>query len=432
MSAFESAIDDSFDPVPQPPPDEEFTDESFFDNAYRGPRNGHWEVASSIGSFIDDRCPTVYGYHHKSHGGGHGAHIDEGLAKRLIQATIEDKRAATIAAARSTPPADHLSDRVKSTSTAPGVKTPKPFYVPALRNRPYNPVLPEFVKAADHSPTPPAAEAIQSQRKPSSTPKLSVSVGRSTPSPAVASTKAASFRPDPSPLTGRTIKILGKNGEVAFVDLPSLPKSYTQAPSSVKDVAADKAIEHPETTWQQDKSAHSFSPNTGGSSKSKNSLIPAIRSSVAEEHTQKQDNQWTSKSLASQPKQDRRSPSVVMSGALPVPSPWVSPVPQSAAASCNDSGVLMGGMSAVASKIGSGMVDSNRHSSAISQGVFSVAQKIANMPSNSNGNPSPIPVDPPTHLFDEVGMGVTIGFPVGKVLSERSNRTTHHSNFGSV
>ena len=165
MSAFESAIDDSFDPVAQPSPDEEYTDDSFFDNAYQGPRDGHWDVTSSVGSFIDDRAPTVYGHHNKPHGTGRGLHIDEGLAKRLMQATIEEKRTAVIAAARSPTPADQISDRVKKSSAPSEAKTPKPFVVPPVRNRPYNPVVPDFPAATDSAPALPEAESTQSRRR---------------------------------------------------------------------------------------------------------------------------------------------------------------------------------------------------------------------------------------------------------------------------
>jgi len=164
MSAFESAIDDSFDPIPQPSLDEEYTDDSFFDNAYQGPRDGHWDVTSSVGSFIDDRSPTVYGYHNKPHATGRGLHIDEGLAKRLMQATIEDKRTAANAAAKSVPP-DHLSSRGKNSPASSESRTPKPFFVPELRYRPYNPVVPDFPEATDDAPALPVPESTRSQRK---------------------------------------------------------------------------------------------------------------------------------------------------------------------------------------------------------------------------------------------------------------------------
>jgi hypothetical protein len=104
MSAFESAIDDSFDPVPQLVRDTEGQDDDLFDNAYQGPREGHWEVTSSVGSFIDDRCPTTYGYGRRSGTNGRGTLIDEGLAKKLMQATIEEKRTTALATSKDKTP----------------------------------------------------------------------------------------------------------------------------------------------------------------------------------------------------------------------------------------------------------------------------------------------------------------------------------------
>jgi hypothetical protein len=430
MSAFESAIDDSFEPIPQPPPDEEYTDDSFFD-AYQGPRDGHWEVASSVGSFIDDRCPTEYGYHHKSYGAGRKSLVDEGLARRLMQATIENKRNAAIAAARTVPPLVQSSERIKNSPAPSEVKKPKPFFVPALHNRPHDPMVPDIPETTNSAAFFPVAGSIRSHHKPSSTAKVSASAGRPTPPPAVTRASAASDKLDSSPSTTRTIKILGKNGEVAFVNLPSLPKTYSQAPSSVRYVATDKPAERSGNTSRLARPAHSSHSNFG-SDKSKKHVIPAIHTSVAEEQTQEQDDHWASRSLGSGPKQTHQPPSVIMSGALPIPSLWASPVPQSVAASCKDSGVVMGGMSAVVSKAGSDRITSIRPGSAISQGVFGVAQKIANMPANSHGKSNSVPADLSPQLFNEVGMGVTTGFPAPKMLSERSNRTADYPNLGSA
>jgi hypothetical protein len=97
MSAFESAIDDSFDPAPQLVRDTEGQDDDLFDNAYQGPREGHWEVTSSIGSFIDDRCPTTYDYGHRSRTNGRGALIDGHCAcERQNTRTRDESQGQTI------------------------------------------------------------------------------------------------------------------------------------------------------------------------------------------------------------------------------------------------------------------------------------------------------------------------------------------------
>lgn len=430
MSAFESAIDDSLDPVPQPSPDEEYTDDSFFDNAYQGPRDGHWDVTSSVGSFVDDRSPTVYGYHNKPYGTGRGLNIDEGLAKRLMQATVEEKRTAVIAAARSPPPADQLSDQVKRSPAPSDAKTPKPFFVPPVRNRPYNPVVPDFPSAVENTPAPPAAESTRSRLKPSGNSKASFPADRSTQPSTAAQANAASDRPDPSSSTGHTIKILGKNGEVAFVNLPSLPKTYPQASSSVRISAPDQAAERFKTSSNHDKQSHSPYPNCGIDGK-ETEMIPETRAPASKEETPSPNSEWAAIPPTSESKQTHKSGSAIMSGALPMSSPWASPVPHSVAASCKDSGVVMDGMSAVASNAGSAKTASTKPGSAISQKVFSVAQNIAKMASNASGKSNPVQAAPLPPPFDEVGMGVTTGFPAQKAQSERSNWMARYTGFGS-
>ena len=161
-------------------------------------------------------------------------------------------------------------------------------------------------------------------------------------------------------------------------------------------------------------------------------MIPQIRAHSSKEQRPSPDGEWAAIPPASEPKQTHQSSSAMMSGALPMLSPWASPVPQSAVASCKDSGIVMGGMSAVASNVGSRKTASTKHGSAISRGVFSIARKIANMPSESNRKPSSEQEAPLLPAFDEVGMGVTTGFPAQKVLSERSNLMAGYPGFGSA
>ena len=429
MSAFESAIDDSFDPVPQPSPDAEHTDDSFFDNAYQGPRDGHWDVTSSVGSFIDDRSPTVYGYHNKPYGTGRGINIDEGLAKRLMQATVEEKRTAVIAAARSPPPAVHSSDQVKGSSAPSEAKTSRPFFVPPVRNRPYNPAAPDSPSAADNSPAPRVAGSTLSRRQPSANSKASFSAGRPTPPPTAAQANAASDRPDPSLSTGHTIKILGKNGEVAFVNLPSLPRTYSQA-SSVRNPAPDQVAERSKTSSNHDKQSHLSYPNFGIDDE-QTEMTPETNAPASKEETPNPNSVWAAIPPISEPRQTHNSGSATTSRALPMPSPSALPVPQSVAASGKDSGVVMGGMSAVASNAGSAKTASKKPGSAISQRVFSVAQNIAKMASNASGKSSSVQAAPLPPPFDEVGMGVTTGFPAQKKQSERSNWIARNTGFGS-
>jgi hypothetical protein len=429
MSAFESAIDDSFDPAPQLVRDTEGQDDDLFDNAYQGPREGHWEVTSSVGSFIDDRCPTTYGYGHRSRTNGRGALIDEELAKKLMQATIEEKRITALATSKDRTPTSVTGDRAKQSSTPLEVKSPKPFFVPASRNRPYNPVMPDIAAVTNDITESPKANSAKLYSKPNSNAKSPASAGRHTPPHAVFGTSAASDHPNPSPSTGRTIRILGNNGEVAFVNLPSLPKTYQNTPSSIEIAPADKSNNRSKSQSHDHEHTPSPSPNSGISVKG--SIIPAVSDRIGEKRTLAENDQWATTSPANELQHFRSSSSPVMSGALPVTS-WKSvSAAQSAAQSCKDSGVAIDGMSAAVSRAGSGRTVSAKPGSAISQGVFSFAQQIANTPSTSSKIPKAVQAAPVQQPFEEIGIGLTTGFPAQKQASERSNRTAAHQSFRS-
>lgn len=347
-----------------------------------------------------------------------------------MQATIEDKRTAAIAATNPAP-SDQLSAQSRHSPTPSEVKTPKPFFVPALRNRPYNPVVADLPEATDNAPALPVAQSMRSERKPGRHSKRTVSAGRPTPSLAATQANAPSDRSVPSPSTGRTIRILGKNGEVAFVNLPLLPTAYPQAPSSVRNSTKDHPAKRSETSFNHDKQSHSSHSNSGIDNKGTDT-IPQTRTHSSKEQTPSLDGEWAAIPPASEPKQTHQLSPTMMYGALPMPSPWVSPVPQSAIASCKDSRIVMGGVSGVASNAGSRKAASTKPGSAISRGVFSVAQKIANTPSESSKKPSSERAAPPPLPFDEVGTGVTTGFPGQKEMSEQSNRMASYLGFGSV
>jgi hypothetical protein len=425
MSAFESAIDDSFDPAPQLVRDTEGRDDDLFDNAYQGPREGHWEVTSSIGSFIDDRCPTTYDYGHRSCTNGRGALIDEGLAKKLMQATIEEKRVTALTKDKT--PTSLTSHRAKQSSTPLEVKSPKPFFVPALRNRSYDPVMPDVAAVANDTTASPKANSAKVYSKSNGNAESPAAASHHTLPPAVAGTSAASDNPGPSPSTGRTINILGKNGEVAFVNLPSLPKTYPRASSSFTPDAADKLDSRSEPHSRDHKQTHSPSPRSGISVKG--SIIPAVSDRIGERRAQMEHDQWATTSPANGNLRPTSSP--VMSGALSATSWKSASAARSNGQSCKDSGVAMGGMSAVVSKAGSGKTVSTKPGSAISQGVFSFAQRVANTPSAPSKRPEAVQAAPVQQPFEEIGMGVTTGFPAQKQASERSNRTAAHQSFRS-
>ncbi|TKA46546.1 hypothetical protein B0A54_02378 [Friedmanniomyces endolithicus] len=131
-----SAIDDSFEP-------------NFFPasiapshglSAYNGPRSGHWSVSSSIGSAIDDRCPTIWGVNTGPGATGpSGATavkpIEASLLKRIGRAAVAERAAAEVERGRRfVYEADNESQAsVKYESKKANESAPKGFYVPKVK-----------------------------------------------------------------------------------------------------------------------------------------------------------------------------------------------------------------------------------------------------------------------------------------------------------
>lgn len=424
MSAFESAIDDSFEYTPQPLPEDSNNDELLFDNAYNGPRDGHWDVTSSVESFVDDRCPTVYGYSANVRSTGHGMNIDGGLAKRLMQATIEGKRAAAAAL----PPPSKAASNVKAQSDA---KAPKRFVVSPMRNKPHAP----FTQQRQDGPK-------DAPKKTNSAHKVNeaIDMPKTQPAPARApkatASKAASDTPRQGLPNTRVIRILGKNGEEAFIPVPSLPMMLSrpggQGGGSVAPAVQGRcsaATPSKSETQPQKGVSNDGVRNTTVPAKS-NVKIAEPQQTKKQKQKQKQKNQDATQQLNPGTAQSHRSGPAMMSGALPVPSEKASPAPLSAANSCKDSGIVIDDNLGVTSKPGSFKASSCKAGSAnpgsaISQGVLNVAEKIAKMSSATSKHSRSARVEPAGWTFEETGMGVTTGFPAQQSASNRSATKPH-------
>ena len=346
MSAFESAIDDSFDPPPQPIEDEETDDESFFDNAYNGPRDGRWEVASSVGSFVDDRCPTVYGYRPQTRPAGRETRIDDGLVKKLMQATVEHKRAEAATLARQTVTVGGApTDNGKAPSAPPSVKVSRPFFVPPLRNKPYIPMVASRQGDQEH-----IQKANSAQQFTKANNDFQATATREVAATKSVIAKAQSDTPQRMTPDRSTIRILGKNGEEAFISLPSLVKSVhasshrTQQRSEVavpvsrsrvsaEDFQPDETVAAPELIEPEEQDQNqNQEQNKRQKNRQKNNKQKKLQDRV---------EQLITESPQVEEVGSQRAASWVMSGALPAPSREPSQAPHSAANSMRDSGVAM-------------------------------------------------------------------------------------------
>jgi hypothetical protein len=413
-----------------------------FDGAYRGPRLGHWPVASSVGSFVDDRSPTIHSRRGRPRSTRSGVQSDEGLTKKLIRAAMEQKLTAASAAAKSTLATSVSSERTKASTTRSEAKAPEPFIVPPMSSRSYKSTKPDVAARTMELPVISAAGSVKSHQKPSSKPSVPPSVPRTSP-PAATRFNAASVKLTKSltrdgsirtpqedgavclpnllaslpnlPLSlpkwtpASTIRVIDENGEIQVLNIPA--GDYSKPTSSVRSVEQT----NPATT----RSGDDF-------------IIPSTSACLDEKHKQLREHGTSTASVAPSNVSRKSAQSAMMSGALPAPSQKSNSVPQSATRSCKDSGVAMGSASAPDSKVNSRRTVSSRAGSdEIPDSVVSFARKIASISLPSDKQRMSVPTAPAPQLFEEVGMGLTTGYPMWKEVSERSNRSTGEPSTGS-
>lgn len=395
MSTFESAIDDSFEPTPLQELDhDEVTDT--FDNAYNGPREGHWEVSSSVGSFIDDRCRTVYGYSARPAAGGHTAATQGGLAKKLIQAAIEDKRAG---AAKNAAVAISMRDETQPVSSPPAGTKPKPFVVPPFKTQAARPNVENNETTKQTKPHP--TQNIRAQSKPK---ESSIATRPATPAQVANVQKASEREPSSQPRSGsRMIRILGRNGEEAFFELgpaQSFPNAGSTRSSTFEKQASRNA---PQPTQPESvANGHLFKPPAEANEQ---------MNSGKNKNKKQQKHQATAQIPIRQINTTQaKEPS--MSGALPASSHHSTLDRESVAGSCKDSAIVINEKYGAASRSGS-------H---ISQRALSAAKAIANMSAPSSKQPGAVGNLPEAQSFQEVGAGQPTGFPVPGSTGGRSNR----------
>ncbi|RMZ07210.1 hypothetical protein D0862_04335 [Hortaea werneckii] len=229
-----SAIDDSFEPnFFQYQPSEPRQDDA--QTWYNGPRSGHWSVSSSVGSAIDDRCPTIWGADSVRDGGNaaEGAPlrpIDGDLLRKLGRTAIEEKIAE--AAAEEALREQAFSEVSKREKSRPEISaSPARFYIP--KNVGGNDLKRQ--KEAAKSPLSLAPRRSQpandqpksSQQKPSVVTKQAV--------------KTASVRSLKLPAPANIVRIEGNDGREAVVPMRRVPPAMALpqlAPETVEKIRA--------------------------------------------------------------------------------------------------------------------------------------------------------------------------------------------------
>lgn len=264
-SGYSSAIDDSFEPnfFPYTPPRDDGAD-----SVYNGPRSGHWSVSSSIGSAIDDRCPTIWGVDNVQRDIGQaGAYvrpIDGGLLRQLGRLTVEKHRAEerqkqdcqvqdnkSVMSERKVekkevqpkgfylPKADALGLKVQSKGGQDQIVKASVAEADAKRWYVVQ-VLEELHTVLTLHMSRRAREKPKKARAPSPAPSEYSVVAPST----------ASLQPP------QLVRIKGKDGQEAFVQLPNLPqlsRAASRASSLAPPKATKKTAEEPKQPAQSGK-----------------------------------------------------------------------------------------------------------------------------------------------------------------------------------
>ena len=338
---YESCIDDSFEPVPWP----DFPEEP--KTALDGKREGHWEVSSSIGSFIDDRCPTIYDYPVERHAPGAVKPLAGSLLKKLAKATIDEKVATARANEHTVQERDQGAHKRVECSELEKEK-PKVFRIPPVPNEKRG--IKTKYKIHQQTVVRPISAEVAAPQKDS---KRAAVIKARSPSP-----RSSVWSSTPLKKT-KVVRIVGKNGEVAFVELPLLPPSYKPSVNAQK--AAPSAPKPAQKAEKAEKTARIVTAKqTGAEQQIRNEPNPKPSNALPKQQKQKPPKEQKTKAAT-------KAATAEMSGALPIlPAEVVSP-PVSVRSSTKDSGIFMGGM----------FENESESPSAIPEKVQSLARKIA-------------------------------------------------------
>ncbi|GAB1726789.1 hypothetical protein NU195Hw_g6393t1 [Hortaea werneckii] len=231
-----SAIDDSFEPnFFQYQPSEPYQDDT--QSWYNGPRSGHWSISSSIGSAIDDRCPTVWGPD-SIRGSGN---VAEGAPLRPIEGDLLRKLGRTVIEGKIAEAAAEEALREQASSEISKHETSRPEIVPQIVPPPAGFYIPKTVGGKDLkrqkeavkgslSLAPRRSQQANKQPKPPQE-KASVAPKRVE--------KTASVQPLKLPPLANIGRIKGKDGRetaVPMTRLPPVPALPELAPEAVEKI----------------------------------------------------------------------------------------------------------------------------------------------------------------------------------------------------
>lgn len=358
MADLVSAVDDTFNLTPQAGCAAEASDNDIMNDAYNTPHQGNWEVASGIESFVDAHCATVHGYRPSYTQAKSGLAIDQGLTKRFMQATFEEKRAKVLVQ-QDNDRKKSVNDKARASSTSHPERKPKAFVVPPLHHK--------SVSSPGHS--------IKLKAKPASViatkeqnPEMPAQPRNLVPSTIRPKQSIPPGRNSQSQSRDRIVQIVAKNGEQALVRLPLITSlsSGTEAWPDKKQASHGRTV----STIASAVKAHSRHSGSQAAPAVKESSDKNLDKPRSAGQGKKQVPVIIDTLMEKLPPQSSVAPDLNKSKELDKvaqSSHKSSRGPDSEPGSCKDSGIAMSIGSKVRSKAGSG----------ISQAAFSIAEKIA-------------------------------------------------------
>ncbi|KAK0302999.1 hypothetical protein LTR91_003627 [Friedmanniomyces endolithicus] len=254
-----SAIDDSFEPNFIP----ESVAPSHGLSAYNGPRSGHWSVSSSIGSAIDDRCPTIWGVNTGPRATGPSGTtavkpIGASLLKRVGRAAVAERAAAEVERGRRfVREADNESQGSSKFDAKKAKESElKGFYVPKVKG------------ALDVKTKKEVRKEVEVQAAKANLPKRQPSKPRSpSPEPSLRSASLRFTAPSADDKKFRVVRVTDTDGQEAFLLLPNLPRA-SKTPTQASEASQEKSVK-----WASDPQTHS---------KAKPESAPPLRNKIAE------------------------------------------------------------------------------------------------------------------------------------------------------
>lgn len=228
-----STIDDDFAPIHYGPAPGKTFDENAPPWAIQGPQSGRWEVGSGAASAIDDSCPTVWDFGPRTHtrsGPTCQEALSANVARKLAKGTAHEKKAERLEIENASKPKTGAEQNRRAADEEE--RRPRGFHVAKLNNLPGRGVKVVGKNGKQQVVQAPKARPAAVERKHEPQGKQAhVRPRKPSPQPAPKPESSVSNVSNASRLNARPVRIAGKHGEEAFIEIPVLTPTSDRAPT---------------------------------------------------------------------------------------------------------------------------------------------------------------------------------------------------------